>query len=335
MKKVLFMLMALSLTFASCSSDTTSTEADNKKTTSAIDVKLKKIREGALSDITQIHKVYFDSEKGAVLYTKSKSNIVIPPKSIVAHDGKEITGDIVIKYIEIFEKGKMAVTNKPTMGIVAGELTLLRTGGEFYLDITYQGEQVKVVNPIKINISTSNSKASPVGMVLWNGDINANDNLTWLPADTKDLSFENDGAIFGGKGGTFYDVLLNNSSSFGWCNIDIRSNMPGDKVKIEVVPPAGFNHTNSSVYLAVKGEENMLAQFDIFNSGTNTFEEHTGLLPVGLECHIIFVAQQNGNFIYSIISTTIGYNANYTVSSNSLISTNSYSDLETAIRQLP
>ncbi|MCP1997329.1 hypothetical protein [Flavobacterium sp. HSC-61S13] len=341
MKKVLFMLLTLSLTMASCSSDSVNTVESNQreassKATSGITQGLQSIRDKVLSDMNYGGKVNYTPKEGVVFYTKSKTNIVIPPHSIQTKDGKDVDGAIVIDYIEIFNKSKMAVANKPTMGLIGGQKGLLVTGGEFYLDIRHNGEQVVIVNPIKVNISTFNSKADPTGMVLWNGDINSDENLTWIPAQPTDLIFENDGTIFGGREGSdMYDVLVNNSSNFGWCNIDRLINFPGTKTKIGVIPPAGFNHTNSSVYLAVQGEDNMLAQFDVFNSGTNTFEEHTGLVPIGLKIHVIFVAEVNGNYVYSILSTTVGNNAIYTIPAGSLITTTSYNQVEAAINALP
>lgn len=340
MKKIIFMLMTVSLMFTSCDSETSAPETAGQQehvaTASKTSQGLAELRAKALKDINLGGKVFYDSKRGVIYDTKMKSNIVIPPFSIKTKDGKDITGDIEIDYIEIFTKGKMAVANKPTMGQISSQSKgLLETGGEFYLDIRYNGQQVDIVSPIKVNIDVNKSQANPVGMVLWNGGINGNDDLTWNPANTNDLAFEIDGGVFGGKGGNIYDVLVKNSSNFGWCNIDRLSNWPGTKTPITVKPPTGFNHTNSSVYLAIEGEDNMLAQFDMYDSVNNVFKEHYGLVPVGLNCHIIFVGEQNGNYVYSILSVSIGNNATYTITNSSLISTTSYSQVESAISALP
>lgn len=343
MKKMLFMLMTVSFMFVSCDSDSTTQEPTkqeslNTQNSAKPTQGLKSLRDKVLADNNQGGKIYYSSIRGVVFSTKTKTTIVIPPGSIMTKDGKKIDGDIEIDYIEIFNKKTMVVANKPTMGqlVNSTDKGLLTTGGEFYLDIKFNGQQVNVVTPIKVNINTSNSSANPAGMSLWNGAINGNDDLTWNAASTSDLEFEQDGAVFGGKSGTgVYDVLVNNSSNFGWCNIDRLSSWPGIKTKIKVIPPTGFDQSNSSVYLAVKGEDNMLAQFDMFYTATNTFEEHYGLVPIGLECHIIFVGEQNGNYVYHILSTAIGNNATYTVPATGLTTTTNYSQLENAISLLP
>ncbi|MBW3519130.1 hypothetical protein [Flavobacterium sp. NKUCC04_CG] len=337
MKKVFLLFMTASLMFVSCESESTTATSDKEgaKVSSEISDEFRALRERALEDITQRSTVFYSSERGGVFETNSSTQISIPADAIRAHNGERINGNIEIVYIEIFNKSKMAVTNKPTMGLVDGERRLLETGGEFYLDITYEGQQVDIVSPIKVNISTSNSDAEPTGMVLWNGDINNNENLTWIPAFAEDLRFENTGAVYEGGKNEFYDVVLTRSRNFGWCNIDVFVDFEGPLSFITVEPPAGFDDHNSSVYLAVEGQNNMLAQFDIFNASTNTFEEHGGLVSEGLKCHIIFVSGQGGNFIYSIQSVTVGPSASYSISNSSLITTSNYTQLEAAIDALP
>ncbi len=337
MKKVIFMLMTVSLMFVSCESDSTSATADQAgtKVSTEVSKEFQALREQALEDITQRSTVYYSSESGVSFETNSKTHIIIPAHAIRSHHGESIYGEIEIVYIEIFNKSKMLVTNKPTMGLVNGERRLLETGGEFFLDITFEGQQVEIVRPIKVNINTTSSNSEPNGMVLWNGDINSNENLTWIPALVEEMRFENSGPVFEGERGDFYDVTLNRSSNFGWCNIDRFVNFDGPLAFITVEPPAGFDNHNSSVYLAVEGEDNMLAQFDEFNTTTNTFEEHGGLVSEGLKCHIIFVSGQGSNFIYSIQSVTVGPNASYSFSNSSLITTSNYSQLEAAIDALP
>src|SRR5690606_11575115 len=342
MKKLIFTLMAASFIFVSCDSESVTNEADNQtaqdnKVAGKATAGLENLRNSALADINQGGTVYYDNQRGVTFTTSTRGSIVIPPGSISTNDGKPINGNIKIEYMEIFNRAKMVVTNKPTVAnLPTGDKGFLVTGGEFYLDITYNGQQVEIVTPIKVNINTANSNANPLNMVLWNGAIDPNGDLTWHGASTQDLEFAVDGAVFGGKGGTaIYDVLIKDSGSFGWCNIDRLSTWPGTKVKLKVTPPAGFDQSNSSVYLAVEGEDNMLAQFDMFDSSTNTFEEHTGLVPVGLDCHIIFVGEQSGNYVYYILSTAISSTGTYTVPSSSLITTTSHSQVETAILALP
>jgi len=342
MKKVFFTLMALSLTFASCDSDTTAPESSDTgsvtlpQTGAKPTLGLQNLRKQALNDINQGGQANYNARLGLTFTTKSGSTIVIPAYSIKDQNGNDIFGTIKIDYIEIFTKEKMAVTNKPTLGVTSNQsVGVLETGGEFYLDIQYNGQQVAVSTPIKVNISTSSSQAISAGMVLWNGVLDGEENLLWNPTSaTNGLVFENDGNIFGGRG-VLYDILVSNSSNFGWCNIDRFASFPGPKTTLTVVPPTGFNYTNSSVYIAVEGEDNMLVQVYKYNTANNTFVESNGWLPIGMKCHIIFVGEQSGNYVYRILSTTLGTNPTYTITNTSLITTTAYGQVEAAIAALP
>ncbi|WP_060875405.1 hypothetical protein [Myroides odoratus] len=339
MKKILFMLLTLSLTLASCSSDSVNTDSEtpNSKTELRVNENLRALRQNALTDFNQGGRIYYYAERGAVFQTEGNSSIVIPPHSIKTRNGEDINGIVEIDFIEIFERSKMVVANTPTMALINGRKDILVTGGEFYIDIRYEREQVEIVRPIKVNIGTWNSDENSEGMVLWNGEIDENDDLTWLPAKPDDLIFEQDGEIFKGDRDKKqeYDILIKNSRSLGWCNVDKLINFPGDKTNVGVIVPSNFDQTNSTVYLAVEGQNNMIFQLDTFNPGANAFKFSSDIATVGLDVHLIFVAEMNGNYVYSILSTTLGNNSTYVVSANSLISTTDYQQLEAAIMALP
>lgn len=330
----------MSLIFTSCNSDSTDSKDQGvNRSEATVSPGLKSLRDKALSDINSGGKIIYNSSKGVVFYSKSKSktHIIIPANAITTKEGKDIDGEIEIDFIEIFSKEKMVVTNKPTMAQTTSKTRdLLVTGGEFYLDVKYKGEQVVIVKPIQVNVDTSKSKADPIGMLLWNGVTDVNDNLTWNASPKDDLSFANDGTIFNPKvTGPFYDVFVKNSSSFGWCNIDKILKQDGPRTTVHVQVPLAFNHTNSATYIVIKGENNALLQMYTFDSSNNTFGDDYEILPIGLDCYIVFVGEQNGNYIYSILATTLQSNASYSVPSSSLITTTNYQQLEAAIQALP
>ncbi len=330
----------MSLIFTSCNSDSTDSKDQGvNRSEATVSPGLKSLRDKALSDINSGGKIIYSSSKGAVFYSKlkSKSHIIIPPYAITTKEGKDIDGEIEIDFIEIFSKEKMVVANKPTMAQVSSKTRdLLVTGGEFYLDVKFKGEQVVIVKPIQVNVDTSNSKADPNGMALWNGVIDTNDNLTWNTAPKDELSFNNDGTIFNVKeSGGFYDVFVKSSANFGWCNIDKLLKQDGPRTTVHVQVPLAFNHTNSATYIVIKGQTNALFQLYTFDSSNNTFGDDYPVLPVGLDCYIVFAGEQNGNYIYSILPTTLQNNASYSVPASSLITTTNYQQLEAAIQALP
>jgi hypothetical protein len=64
--------------------------------------------------------------------TSAKGVSITINGNALTKNGSPVTGPIDITYVEIFDKGSMLVTNKPTMGIMAdGKHAMLKSGGEF------------------------------------------------------------------------------------------------------------------------------------------------------------------------------------------------------------
>ena len=94
------------------------------------------------------------------------------------------------------------------------------------------------------------------------------------------------------------------SDQFGWSNIDRWYSDPRPKTTIHVDVPDGWDDENSGVFLSYDGE-NTLARFDTYDESTELFSEHYGLIPIGLEVHVIFMTESEGTWSYAIQQTTI------------------------------
>ena len=95
---------------------------------------------------------------------------------------------------------------------------------------------------------------------------------------------------------------------FGWSNVDRFYSDPRPKTLIQVQAPIGYNFTNSAVYLSYDGEDSGLAALDTYDGTLNLFSEHYGQIPIGLECHVIFVTEDKGVWRYAIKPVTIEAN---------------------------
>ncbi|WP_246020705.1 hypothetical protein [Flavobacterium humi] len=221
-------------------------------------------------------------------------------------NGNPVTGAIDIKFIELFDKGTMLATNKPTMGVMPnGDKSILISGGEFYINATQGGQQLGINSMIQLQVPANLTDPLDAGMAFWAGDNTDPDNLAWVkpaagPAD-------HGGAV--GFNQSSYTVTFGN---FGWTNIDRFYNDPRPKTQILATVPSGYDNTNSSIYLSVDGEgQNQLAKFDTYNPATQQFSEHYGQIPIGLQCHIIFATESNGQWRYGIKAVTTTANAVY------------------------
>jgi hypothetical protein len=259
------------------------------------------LRNEALNSITQSFTM--TAGTGAHTFTTVKGVQFTINSDCLTEAGNAIaTGQIDIKYAEVFDPGTMITTDKTTMGkLPNGDMAMIISGGEFYINATRNGQQLDITCPMQLIIPGSLTGGAEPGMSLWNGTIDDDGNLDW---DEHEPNTNTQGGVFNeGQGiNAQYIAFL---SDFGWTNVDRFYYDPRPKTTILVQAPTGYNFQNSGVYLHYDGEGSSLAKLDTFNSGTNQFSEHYGQIPIGLECHVIFVTEENGNFKYAIKAVTI------------------------------
>lgn len=263
------------------------------------------LRNQALAN--QLQEFTMTAGAGVVTFTSDKGVTISIDGSCLTKNGNPVTGTVDIDFIELFDKGQMLVTNKPTMGIMPnGNKELLISGGEFFIEATQGGVKLQTTCNINLTVPASLSGGLESGMLLWAGDTQDEDNLEW----------KRDQNPAGGQGGV--DAANNNYyvsfGNFGWTNVDKFYSDPRPKTTILVDVPAGYDNTNSSVYLSYDGEGlNQLAKMDTYTAA-GLFSEHYGQIPVGLACHIIFATEENGLWRYGIKGVTTTANAVYAFS---------------------
>jgi len=252
------------------------------------------IRQSAMDDNTQYFQ--FDANDGYVTFTSTNGVEISLNTTCLTQNGNPVTGTIDLEYVEIFEKGNMLLTNKPTMGrLPNNDKALIITGGEFFLEATNNGLPLDTNCGINLMVPSALTGGFDPAMTLWNGDIDADGNLTWTEAEPAA-----NGGVFD-ENGEYFAVL----EGFGWSNIDRFYNDPRPKTQILVQVPQGYNFENSAVYLSYDGEESGLASLDTYEDTLEAFSEHYGQIPIGLECHIIFITTEDGDWKYAIKPVTI------------------------------
>ncbi|RKS26120.1 hypothetical protein CLV94_1174 [Flavobacterium endophyticum] len=288
-------LFLLGILVASCSKNDDGDSPDYVPSASAFAA----LREGALDTQT----FTFNAEDGATTFTTANGVQFTINGNCLTQNGNPITGQVVVEYAELFNPGTMLVTNKPTMGRMPnGNMSLLISGGEFYINATKNGQQLAISCPMQVIIPANLTGGADTGMSLWDGTIDEDGNLEW---DEQDRA-NGENSVFV-EGPNYYAYF----SSFGWTNVDRFYSDPRPKTTILAEAPTGYNFENSAIYLHYDGEGSSLAKLDTFNPTTNQFSEHYGQIPVGLECHVIFVTEDNGQWRYAIKSVTIAANDVY------------------------
>jgi hypothetical protein len=287
--KKIGLLALATIVFSSC------TNNDDTTPTPATAAAFKGIKENGLKKNTQSFTA--TAGAGVITLTSAKGVVIILNGNDLTKNGSPVTGVIDITFVELFDKGNMLISNKPTMGVMTdGKKSLLKSGGEFFIKASQGGVDLVTTSSIQLKVPANLTGGVDPLMTLWTGAIDTNDNLAWNEV----------AGTAGGKGGVgaqagIYFVTF---GSFGWTNVDRFYSDPRPKTTILVGAPAGYNNTNSAVFLSYDGEGSALANLDTYTAA-GLFSEHYGQVPVGLACHIIFVSEDNGQWKYAIKAATV------------------------------
>jgi hypothetical protein len=317
-------LLALAtLSIVSCNKEDQNNEIIDYKPTSQ---KFKTIRDAALNNVSQTFTL--GANDNSVQFTSAKGVKFTINRSCLSLNGNAVTGDVKIDFAEIFDGGKMLTTNKATMGQQAdGSMAMIVSGGEFFLNAKAGGQQLSLTCGVPFQIPANLTGGIEPGMLLWNGEVDAEGNVAWRKGNAANGT---GGVDAGGQGqsSTYYALF----SQFGWTNVDRFYSDPRPKTTIQATAPATYDNTNCAIYLHYDGEPNGLARLDTYNSGI--FSEHYGQIPIGLACHIIFATEENGQWRYAIKAATItaGATYNFTLAETSLATE---AQLVAAINALP
>lgn len=300
--KKIGLLALATIVFASC------TNNDEPAQTPPSAAAFKGINEAGIKKNTQNFTATAGS--GIITLTSAKGVVITLNGNALTKNGNPVTGAIDVTFIELFDKGNMLITNKPTMGVMPdGKKSLLKSGGEFFIKASQAGVDLATTGGIQLQVPANLTGTMDAGMTFWAGDTTDADNLAWVrPGTAGAAGGQKDGNV--GFNQNSYNVSFGN---FGWTNVDKFYSDPRPKTTILAAVPTGYDNTNSAVYLSYDGEgQNALAKLDTYNPTTLQFSEHYGQIPIGLACHVIFATEDNGNWRYAIKAVTVGAGDVYT-----------------------
>jgi hypothetical protein len=251
-----------------------------------------------------------DAADGGMITGDQGTKIIFYPNAFLNQDNSPVTGEVTIDLVEIFKKSDMLLSRKPTNGRKPdGTVSTLISGGEFFVNATQNGNQLKPANGFYISAPVENTGEADHEMFLFDGveECDGDDcRLEWEQQEQGGVEVvKRDGQ--GGAGGMTTEYMAF-QSKFGWTNIDKWYSDPRPKTSIFVDVPEGYDNTNCAVFLSYDGEPAALASFDVYDEQTGLFTEHYGLIPIGLEVHFIFVSVVDGQWNYAIQAATITAN---------------------------
>ena len=292
------LLLSVLIGFLSCETE----EGPNHQPDGAA---LKALMDEVLEDNTE-HFV-LDAGAGGMVEGSKGTVVHFNADGFLTQDDEPVTGPIDIELVAIYKRSTMLLGNRPTLGKRKnGDMAMLISGGEFYVNVTQDGKPLKPSKTFQIVAPTGNTGGTDGEMDIFKG-------MEECDGDRCDIVWEEDSLAgieigeFQGTGGVFaaYYAFI---SQFGWTNIDRWYNDERPKTTIFVDVPDGYDNTNCAVFLLYSGEPAALGRFDVYNEDTGLFTEHYGLIPIGLEVHFVFVSIVDDTIHYAIQSATIEEN---------------------------
>lgn len=291
--------------FASCIDNNDSEILEPQPDGEALIARFENNRTNSIQEFT------LDASIGGVITGTQGTKVTFQPNSF-GLNGIPVTGNVTVKLIEIYDKASMLLKNKSTLGMRAnGDKEALKSAGEFFINAVQGTNDLELLEMAAVQSRPVDFSDLDGGMMIFRagGDDDCggiDDDCDWVEAD-EDNNGENDEAQIRdgqGAGGEFatynYDI-----GDFGWTNLDRWYSFTGPKTQLYIDVPDEFNQENCAVYLSYDGEPTALARMDIWDTSLEMFTEHYGLIPIGLQVHIIMVAEINGQLNYAIQGTTI------------------------------
>lgn len=283
MKKLKLLLLFISVLIISCNKDEYKIIDSDEAIPSS--QALKNLYDSKTSSLTKV--LTFDASS-TLNYTSEKGVLLTINGNCLRKNGNPVIGQVKVKYIEIFDKGDMLTSNKPTIGKIGSNYDMLVSGGEFYIQATQDDINLTLTCPFSLNVPTSLTGGTDTSMLPFSGTTDANGELSWEQPSGYDMTVTSSTS-------PVYAALI---PSFGWFNCDRFKGFTGPKTPITVNVPAGYG-SNCSIFLALKSDPHSLSK------------TLYGQFPIGLDCYLIFVTEKNGKFRYVVKPQIL--TANHTV----------------------
>jgi hypothetical protein len=242
-----------------------------------------------------------DASTGGMILAAQGTNLVFGPNAFKDANGDPITGSVDITLLEIYKKADMVLSKLPTNAKNGnGDVQTILSAGEFYVNASQNGEAVFSNGTYQIFAPSDTYDSEITIFKPVDGCDQPDCDVVW-DEDPVGQVVQGEGS---GPNGTYVTGYTGFRDTFGWTNLDRWYDYQGPKTLITAAVPEGYNATNSNVYIAYVGLEG-LALLDIYDENAQLFTEHYGQMPIGQDVHFIFMSVQNGQYIYSIQSTTI------------------------------
>lgn len=293
----LFALFATFLLLQSCNDDPNIIPDPIVKPNAA---NFKELRAAALSSLQQNDTINADT---IISFTSAAGAILgIQERALLNEEGNAITGDVILNFIELYDRGNFLASNKPLLGLDEnGNLKPLITAGEIFIEIKQDDKVLKLGSSYTLAVPAALTGDYDKDYTLSDGLIQDNGDVQWKGITDRDAGInhqENDSS---------YRVFNN---QFGWSTINKFLPQQEEQTALKVTVPADYNYENAAVYYTFEGQANSLAQLTQFDAAETAFTEKNGNTSIGDKINVILISESKNNFVIAVKSVTIDENTN-------------------------
>lgn len=288
------LLLAISVFFLACDRQGPIESVDHLDTQT--------IFEKSLNDHTQTLVV---QDQGDGVYTAigEQGTLIQINDALVNSSGERVRGTIEIELVEIYTMPDMVLLQKQTMADYDGQLNILESGGEIFVKITQNGEEVHPDNKgnMRIYLPTANTGGAKENMELFYGTP-IGDQVMWKPTGESIRVVNNES-----RNGEYYQIMV--QDILGWMNVDLLFEGQGEMVEcIDVLVDcnelcggqAPLSMT-ANIYL-----NSVNSAFEIPIAGGNNFQLCGGFPQGGSTVTFIVIIEcPDGTTYVAIITTTL------------------------------
>jgi len=247
----------------------------------------------------------FQAENGTT-FTGAKGTIVnIPANALIDAMGNPVTGTVSASLTEVFSNSDIMFSR---IFPRAANGNVLNSGGEFNLEITQNGNQLRVADGQFVQVELP-AQAEDPGMLLFFADEAELDsaNVGW--GNPVDSVSSMSGFTFNSADDT-YSLDLD---SMGWCNIDaFMWSVQYFDIDFNLTGVNGLDNSNTTAFAVFKGENGVWPMGEDnwgTISGNVISETHLADVPM----NVVVISVIGGQLYYGLLDVTPQQGMNYDI----------------------
>ena len=216
MRLGVFFSLMLSLTFYACFQEAT------------LDIEKPQVETNLLENYSANHTQHFtaqDQGDGVYAVTGNQGTLVNIDNALVDEHGDRVRGTVAIELIEIYSVADMILHRKQTLADDNGQLAILQSGGEIFIQVYQNGKKLSVdgQGTFQVLLPTENTGGAVEGMEHYIGE-EIGDQVIWKTTGKKIRVTDSQE-----RANPYYIMLI--QTILGWHNVDVIYGAGGDPVE--------------------------------------------------------------------------------------------------------